>query len=368
MKFISFIIADLALSTLATDLSDPEMSLYNCAEWVEQYKTSSNDIDERYEWAMDMCGKFQTNIETNIAASDLDYAQKYAPVINFYKSAQQDGFPTYYDYPNGNAQKQNYNPDISTIPTYYHVFKDENSKITSIGYYWYYAYQSSCVIDGIDLGVPILDELVAEVIASVDDGAHNNDRERIYVDINDDGSIKRVVFHQHNGYYTICSPGLDKYDVLFKDTHPIVYVGSKSHGSFFNSEINIGGCGYFHDYRHKDYQMYSWLNLHNTSSVDPNWINEQSRESGSCKNNGCNWKKCMTSNQLYPENPEYCTPLSCSTESTGCLPWGISDAAELSIKGAEEFNNKYWVIKDVTDPNCDWFSENIKFKFCGADY
>eukprot|EP01084_Bolivina_argentea_P252356 423563_1 len=84
---------------------------------------------------------------SDVSNSNLEISRKNAPILRFDSEAplNSNGFPTFWDYPNGNINKQNINDDISSIPTYYYVFRDSKFKATSIGYYWYYAYQQQCI-------------------------------------------------------------------------------------------------------------------------------------------------------------------------------------------------------------------------------
>eukprot|EP01084_Bolivina_argentea_P252358 423570_1 len=138
---------------------------------------------------------------SDVSNSNLEISRKNAPILRFDSEAplNSNGFPTFWDYPNGNINKQNINDDISSIPTYYYVFRDSKFKATSIGYYWYYAYQQQCITkDTINDVIGPLDDDPIDKIYDVNDlfddlfdsfGSHNNDREHIIVHLNDDSDM-----------------------------------------------------------------------------------------------------------------------------------------------------------------------------------
>jgi len=89
-------------------------------------------------------------------------------------------------------------------------------------------------------------------------GSHDADWERSAVKVID-GQLDRVMYFQHEGQYTRVPGNYEVYDV----THPVVYVGKNSHGSY-HDDGGSGTCCYFEDFRNPgdaDQHMKTWLKL-----------------------------------------------------------------------------------------------------------
>jgi hypothetical protein len=116
---------------------------------------------------------------------------------------------------------------------------------TEVVMYWYfYGWQDTC---------------------SPGKGDHPADWERIAVKVVD-AQLDRVIYFQHEGQYTR-EPG--NYSV-YEGTHPVVYVGKNSHGSY-HDDGGSGTCCYYEDFRNPgnpDQHLKAWLNLERLS-LDP---------------------------------------------------------------------------------------------------
>ncbi|CAL4128662.1 unnamed protein product [Meganyctiphanes norvegica] len=150
----------------------------------------------------------------------------------------------YYNARNSNNKNRICNTAYSTmtsgsVPTYWRAM--ECGENLHIAYWFFSGYQEAC-------------------FAGI--GSHNADWEHIVVKVNNykcsNPSLGAVMFYQHYGWYTK-EPG--QYEV--DSTHPIVYSGKNSHGSY-HDDGGSGGCCYFEDYRKpgsKNQYMRTWLNL-----------------------------------------------------------------------------------------------------------
>jgi hypothetical protein len=102
-------------------------------------------------------------------------------------------------------------------------------------------------------------------------GAHHADWEHVVVKIID-GQLDRVMYFQHAGQYTRIPGNYEVYDY----THPVVYVGKNSHGSY-HDDGGSGTCCYFEDFRNPgdaNQHMKAWLNLAELSLSEdsPEWM------------------------------------------------------------------------------------------------
>jgi len=105
-------------------------------------------------------------------------------------------------------------------PIYWEEHTETANGVTArlITYWVYYSHQGKCGI-----GV----------------GEHVDDWEKITVHL-ENGKLKHVVYNQHNGRYI-----LDAASAPMAGTHPIVYSGKYSHGSYHDQRSNCafdGGC------------------------------------------------------------------------------------------------------------------------------
>lgn len=144
-------------------------------------------------------------------------------------------------------------------------------------------------------------------------GSHNSDWEHVVVKVEDykdsSHSLGPVMFYQHYGWYTK-NPGQYTVD----GTHPIVYSGKNSHGSY-HDDGGSGGCCYWEDYRKpgsKDQYMRTWLNLEELRRTDsaPSFMQDLSSEHkfemtsplerpetyNMCRLRGCKGTKAKTCN------------------------------------------------------------------------
>jgi len=146
------------------------------------------------------------------------------------------------------------------VPMFYQYEECANASI-AITYHIWYSHQPACL--KIDLG-PIHDE---------EYGAHKGDWETVAVYIRN-SRVERVRFHQHSGSYTRARGSFE----LVEDTeHPVVYVGSDSHGSY-HDQGGAGNCAYFQDHRRWEDQrlkLEGWkflLAVRNESDNLPEWF------------------------------------------------------------------------------------------------
>ncbi|CAL4085322.1 unnamed protein product, partial [Meganyctiphanes norvegica] len=84
-----------------------------------------------------------------------------------------------------------------------------------------------------------------------------------------------VMFYQKGGWYTM-KAGQYEVDV----THPVVYSGKNSHGSY-HDDGGTGGCCYWEDYRKpgkNNQYMMTWLNLEELrrTKSNPNFMQDMS--------------------------------------------------------------------------------------------
>lgn len=146
------------------------------------------------------------------------------------------------------------------VPMFYQYEECANASI-AIHYHIWYSHQPACL--KIDLG-PVHDE---------EYGAHKGDWETVGVYIRSD-RVERIRFHQHSGSYTRARGSFE----LVEDTeHPVVYVGSDSHGSY-HDQGGAGNCAYFQDYRRWEdpsLKLEGWkflLAVRNESDNLPEWF------------------------------------------------------------------------------------------------
>lgn len=123
-------------------------------------------------------------------------------------------------------------------------FSVELSCTETVMYWFFYGWQDYC---------------------SPGQGEHPADWERIVVKIVD-AQLDRVMYFQHQGQYTRVPGNYSVYD----GTHPVVYVGKNSHGSY-HDDGGSGTCCYYEDFRNPadpPHHMKTWLNLQRLS-LDP---------------------------------------------------------------------------------------------------
>jgi hypothetical protein len=140
------------------------------------------------------------------------------------------------------------------VPAFY-IAKQCGTNTVVIRYWSFYAWQSTCT-----------------VILGAYKGHHAADWEGAMVLIVD-GQMKRVAFPQHGGWY---SRNAGSFETV-NGTHPVVYAGKNSHGSYHDSG-GSGGCLYFEDFRNpgkNDYHMDTWNNLVplRRGPDAPSWMN-----------------------------------------------------------------------------------------------
>ena len=186
----------------------------------------------------------------NVQIMNNEYS--YVPIYKF------DGSSSDYCYPDWPSSENDYvcvNTLNPNAPVFFEV--DTCDGLTVYTYWLWYGRQKTCIIDAIY-------------------GGHGNDWEDVSVHVNpNDGKVVKVVYHQHNGYYTRRHGTYEA-----KGERPVVYVGKIGHGSyhahcdgqcsfteFFTKgcagSVNFcpGGCGYWDDFRNpgpslRDVQLY----------------------------------------------------------------------------------------------------------------
>lgn len=173
-----------------------------------------------------------------------------------------------------------------SVPTYWRAMECGND--LHIAYWFYTGYQDTCFWNK---------------------GSHDADWEHIVVKVEDYKSTSRslgaVQFYQHHGWYTM-TPGSYSVD----GTHPIVYSGKNSHGSY-HDDGGSGGCCYWEDFRKpgdKNQYMRTWLNLEELRRTDsaPAFMQDLSSTD----------KFGMTSPLERPETYEMCKLPGCKGSST----------------------------------------------------
>jgi hypothetical protein len=117
-------------------------------------------------------------------------------------------------------------------------------------------------------------------------GAHHADWERVVVKIIN-GSLDRVMFFQHSGWYT---RDRGNYEVFGE--HPCVYVGKNQHGSY-HDDGGTGTCCYWEDFRKPgswgtSLKLLTWNNLVLLSADDssPEWMRYGGEWGGDNLNDG----------------------------------------------------------------------------------
>ncbi|CAL4069412.1 unnamed protein product [Meganyctiphanes norvegica] len=182
--------------------------------------------------------------------SSLDVVKQYAPILRFDSKfgTSSSCFPSsasdYYNARNSNNKNRICNTAYSTmtsgsVPTYWRAM--ECGENLHIAYWFFSGYQDTCFLWL---------------------GAHDSDWERVVVKVENyktSAKLGAVIFYQHSGWYTK-KPG--NYEV-HDGTHPTVYSGKNSHGSY-HDDGGSGGCCYYEDFRNpgsKNQHMRTWLNL-----------------------------------------------------------------------------------------------------------
>ena len=176
----------------------------------------------------------------------------YVPVYKFDNSSSE------YCYPDSPSSENDFvcvttlNPNA---PVFYEV--DNCDGLMVYTYWLWYGRQKTCIVDAVYSG-------------------HGNDWEDVSVYVNPrNGKVVKVVYHQHNGYYTRRRGTYE-----FEGERPVVYVGKIGHGSYHshcNGQCSFseffttgcvgsvtfcpGGCGYWDDFRNpgpelRDVQLY----------------------------------------------------------------------------------------------------------------
>eukprot|EP01024_Parvocaulis_polyphysoides_P037400 TRINITY_DN3332_c0_g1_i10.p2 TRINITY_DN3332_c0_g1~~TRINITY_DN3332_c0_g1_i10.p2 ORF type:complete len:271 (-),score=10.18 TRINITY_DN3332_c0_g1_i10:593-1372(-) len=136
--------------------------------------------------------------------------EKFRPIYKFDTDAEQYCFPDYAKIENDFVCKTTLNQNA---PVY--VRKDICGCYTVYTYFLWYGLQKSC-FEGIPLG-------------------HGNDWEEISV-FTRDGEVKKVVYHQHSGFYTRVRGTFE-----LEGERPVVYVGQIAHGSYHAGCVNCAG-------------------------------------------------------------------------------------------------------------------------------
>jgi len=233
-------------------------------------------------------------------------AEKFAPLLRFDQKQGETNkcFPgnaeTYYNawIVNGNTDRI-CNTDYDsikngTVPIYYQYSQCDSGN-QYIRYWFFYDYQDECTLFF---------------------GAHDSDWERITVKINSNGTLERVMYFQHSGWYTKEVTNIE----IVENTHPAVYIGKNSHGSYHDAG-GIGGCGYFDDFRNpgeKDQRMATWQNLIPLDKT-PEWM----------QYNG-GWSMDDIRGPLFRNEPDLCAYPVCegsclSVDTRGCCRSDVED-------------------------------------------
>ncbi len=209
-----------------------------------------------------VCQTEQTDCQTDECVQGR--ARRFAPLLRFdqVQGASEKCFPgdaaSYYAARKAGNHERICNTDVSSIlenrvPVYFD-YQDCSGDTTVIMYWFFYGYQDTCTGNL---------------------GSHDADWERIAVKITK-GRLERVLYFQHAGSYT--RQGSDY--STFEGTHPVVFVGKNSHGSY-HDDGGSGSCLYFEDYRNpgsRNLSLASWNNLVELSNGwnAPEWMRDTS--------------------------------------------------------------------------------------------
>lgn len=201
-----------------------------------------------------------TRGDDSVAAYVQEVAERFAPVLKFDQKQGEANkcFPgdagEYYEERKAGNQSRVCNTSYSSvqngdIPVYYQ-YASCAPDTEYVMYWFFYGWQDYC---------------------SPGQGEHHADWERICVKIVSQ-NLNRVMFFQHEGQYTRI-PG--NY-MVYHSTHPLVFVGKNSHGSY-HDDGGSGTCCYYEDFRNpgsKNLHMFTWLNLVRLSldSDAPEWM------------------------------------------------------------------------------------------------
>ncbi len=172
-------------------------------------------------------------------------APRFAPQLRFDSGSgtcsSQDSYPmsaqAYFEIRSQQTVRLS-NGDAATVtgnlvPTYWKAFRC--GKQYRFVYWWFYGYQFAC-------------DCVS--------GEHDGDWEHLLVVLSEDKTkVAAVTFFQHGGYYTRLSIR-DAFG-LVEGTHPVVYPGRTSHGSYHNTQTWAQTCCYWEDHRNGNGP---WLN------------------------------------------------------------------------------------------------------------
>lgn len=194
------------------------------------------------------------------AAEIQQLAETFAPLLRF-DSKQGDKnkcFPSdagqYYEKRRRGEKGRVCNTDYDSIergdvPVYYQYAACGDDQYVS--YWFFYGWQDTC---------------------SPGEGEHPADWERVVVKIRPGNTRDRVMFFQHKGQYTKTRNHYKTYE----NTHPVVYVGKNSHGSY-HDDGGSGTCCYWEDFRNPgkpNQKMQTWKNLVRLSKEpgSPEWM------------------------------------------------------------------------------------------------
>jgi len=243
----------------------------------------------------------------NPTKSVVDVEWKYAPVLQFDRDAQSEGYPLsasettrYYEV---NVQTQNSqtmieNLDLTSSETFYEIQTCSSGYM--IIYRWFYGFQHECMSG---------------------QGEHWADWEQVAVHMSANAVPTKVTFWQHGDWYTV------PWDEVYKeeDYHVVVHVGKHAHGSYYDPNDIGGGCGYFYDYRDPEDEsdnfrtwtralnpieeqvFYSYAGAWNWNDPsDPGISNSFAEDfcnTADCSGCGCSWRDCDDSWELIsPQN------------------------------------------------------------------
>lgn len=192
-----------------------------------------------------------------------EVAEKYAPRLMFDSIQGHSGkcFPSsaaeYYEARKAGNTYRICNLDYASmdghVATYWRAMQCDDH--VHVAYWFFYGYQDTC-----SPGV----------------GSHNADWEHVVVKVRDVDStnerLAEVMFFQHSGRYTRTRGNYQ----VHGGTHPVVYVGKNSHGSY-HDDGGSGTCCYFEDFRNpgsRRQHLDSWLKLEELRRDDtaPEWM------------------------------------------------------------------------------------------------
>lgn len=212
-------------------------------------------------------------------------------------------------------------PKKNNVPMYFKMHScGEQIRIV---YWWFIGHQDECG----SAWVYLVDDKFAN-------SNHHGDWERVMVILSEDATqVAAVVYNQHGGHYTRLGGGSGGAELL-DDTHPVVYAGELTAGSYYNTgrKGQLAACYYYGDKRGDAYRLDGWKNLvslHPTGNhYAESWMEaeqhpEDPEKAPECWRDGC--EQNPNCNRSVPTKRSECgdwTP--CEKREDLCGRWGYN--------------------------------------------